>query len=476
MLMAIMFVGRIQELEILHREYDRSRPSLLVVLGRRRVGKSTLLLKSVESRQHIYYQASKLTDLDNQILFKQVIKAELGSDPILDSLNDWDGLFSYLQQVAENKRPGLTVILDEFPYLCEAQPGLPSILQRAWDRIQAKASPINLVLCGSKISFMEELLAERNPLRGRQTVELDVAPLTYRDAASCFPNWSPIEQLYAYGVFGGMPYYLSLCDPSVSLSTNIREVILDRGAALHDEPNLLLQAELTSVSRYASTLRAIADGCTEWGDILGRIRDIKDGGQLGPYVKKLEGLRLVQIVRSLDADERQRQRRYYLDDPFLFFWYRFVLPNRSALESGHAQVVYERMIEPFLDDYMGGIFERVCQEYMRWYGQELLEVPAQEVGRIWTGDFDIDVAGKLLDGSAFYGECKWWKNPVGENVLDHLIETSAKTAYGREKDSTPRHYIIFARQGFTTDLQARAVANPQIHLVTPEKLLDIAAN
>jgi uncharacterized protein len=111
-----------------------------------------------------------------------------------------------------------------------------------------------------------------------------------------------------------------------------------------------------------------------------------------------------------------------------------------------------------------------CQEYMRWYGQELLEVPAQEVGRIWTRDFDIDVAGKLLDGS-LYGECKWWKNPVGENVLDHLIETSAKTAYGKGKESTPCHYIIFARQGFTPDLQARAAANPQIHLVTPEKLL-----
>jgi uncharacterized protein len=134
-------------------------------------------------------------------------------------------------------------------------------------------------------------------------------------------------------------------------------------------------------------------------------------------------------------------------------------------------VVYERVIEPFLDDYMGGIFERVCQEYMRWYGQELLNVPAQEVGRIWTGDFDIDVAGKLLDGAAFYGECKWWKKPVGENVLDHLIETSAKTVYGKGKESTPHHYIIFARQGFTTDLQARAAANPQIHLVTPEKLL-----
>jgi uncharacterized protein len=101
----------------------------------------------------------------------------------------------------------------------------------------------------------------------------------------------------------------------------------------------------------------------------------------------------------------------------------------------------------------------------------LLNVPAQEVGRIWTGDFDIDVAGKLLDGSAFYGECKWWKKPVGENVLDHLIETSAKTAYGKGKESTVHHYIIFARQGFTTDLQARATANPQIRLVTPEKLL-----
>jgi uncharacterized protein len=466
--MLAMFVGRVQELQILGREYNRSRPSLIVVLGRRRVGKSTLLLKSMEGRPHIYYQATKLTDSDNQMLFKQAIAAELGSDPLLDSLNDWAGIWSYLQQVAA-QRPGLTVILDEFPYLCEAQPGLPSILQSAWDRIQAQATPLNLVLCGSKISFMEELLAERNPLRGRQTIELDLAPLPYRDAVCCFPDWSPIEKLYAYGVFGGMPYYLSLCDPSAPLAVNIREVILDRGAALHDEPNLLLQAELTSVSRYASILRAIADGCTEWGDILGRLRDIKDSSQLSPYVKKLEGLRLIQIIRSLDAHERQRQYRYYLDDPFLSFWYRFVLPNWSALESGHSQAVYERMIEPVLDDYMGGLFERICQEYMRLYGQELLGNPAQEVGRIWARDFDIDVAGKLLDGSVFYGKCKWWKNLVGENILDRLIENSTRTTYG--KGNIPCHYLIFARQGFTADLKARATNNPNVHLVTPEKLL-----
>jgi uncharacterized protein len=206
-----------------------------------------------------------------------------------------------------------------------------------------------------------------------------------------------------------------------------------------------------------------------WRDILGRLRDIKDSSQLSPYVKKLEGLRLIQIIRSLDAHERQRQYRYYLDDPFLSFWYRFVLPNWSALESGHSQAVYERMIEPVLDDYMGSLFERICQEYMRLYGQELLGNPAQEVGRIWAGDFDIDVAGKLLDGSVFYGECKWWKNLVGENILDRLIENSTRTTYG--KGNIPCHYLIFARQGFTTDLRARAANHPNVHLVTPEKLL-----
>jgi uncharacterized protein len=462
------FIGRTQELELLRREYDRPRPSLIVLYGRRRVGKSTLILESLHGSRFAYHQASRLTDPDNLSLFKRTLETELGADPILSSLTDWTGVLAYLETLARTQ-PGLTVVLDEFPYLCEAQSALPSLLQAVWDRIRANDVPLNLVLCGSSIAFMEDLLAERNPLRGRQTLTLDLEPMPYRDAAQWLPSWSADAQLTLYGVLGGMPYYLSLLNPDVSLETNLLEMILERGAPLFDEPNQLLQSELSAPQRYASVLRAISDGCHDWGEIIGRVRDFKDGAQLAPYIKKLEGLRLIEVTRSLDASEKDRNRRYDLADPFLEFWFRFVLPNRSALEAGHAREVLEALILPFMEDYMGGAFERICREFVRLHGQELLGVAAREIGRVWAGDYDLDVAGELLDGSSVYGECKWWKDAVGENVLERLLETSKRAKYGSRDART--QYLLFSRSGFTPALKARAKREPKLHLVELASLL-----
>ena len=270
------FIGRTQELELLQTEYASPRPSLIVLYGRRRVGKSTLILESLCKYKHVYHQASRLTDTDNLNLFKRSLETTLGSSPILNALNDWSGLFAYLEIVAQ-AQPGLTVVIDEFPYLCEAQPGLPSLLQAAWDRIRANNTRLNLILCGSSIAFMEDLLSERNPLRGRQNLNLDLEPMPHRDVARWVPTWSKDDQLRLYGVLGGMPYYLAMVNPEISLQENLLEIVLKRGAALFDEPTQLLQSELNAPARYASILRAIADGCHDWGEIIGRVKDFKDG-------------------------------------------------------------------------------------------------------------------------------------------------------------------------------------------------------
>ena len=109
---------------------------------------------------------------------------------------------------------------------------------------------------------------------------------------------------------------------------------------------------------------------------------------------------MIDIAWSLDANEKDRNRRYTLQDPFLEFWYRFVLPNQSALEAGHARGVLEKLIVPFLEDHMGAVFEVICREYVRFHAQEILEYPARTVGRVWAAGYDLDVAGELLDGSS----------------------------------------------------------------------------
>jgi AAA+ ATPase superfamily predicted ATPase len=463
------FVGRELEIKAIQRELDRPRPSVLVLRGRRRVGKSRLLIEATRGRPTIYYQATRIAESMSLSLFKAEASRVIGGDSLLDSLSDWLGVLTFVEQVAADRIPGLTVVLDELPYLCETDPSLPSVLQKYCDGLRERGAHMNVVLCGSKISFMEELLGEKNPLHGRQTLELDLGPLSYREAAGFFPDWSQEERLRAYGILGGIPYYLNLCDPAFTLDENVLDLVLTMGAPLGDEPNNLLQAELRDVTRYATILRSVADGCTNSKEIIGRVRELKDASALAPYLQKLAELRLIRIVRSLDAAERERDRRYYLDDPFLAFWYRFYLPNVSPLAASHAHEVWRHAIQPHLNDYMGGLFEWICRDYARLYLSEVLPGPAQQVGQIWASDYDIDVAGRLLTGAAFAGECKWWSAPVGSNILDHLRETAARTPY--ERDAGERYFLLFSRSGFTPELKRRARKDPTVRLLGPAELL-----
>ncbi len=464
------FVGRRKEMAAIEKELDRRRPSLLAVYGRRRVGKSTLLARATGDRPTIYYQATKVVGSMNLDLLRKEIGDFVGErDPLLEGIEQWEALLSYVISLAGGRSEPLTLVIDEFPYICETVKALPSILQKIFDTAVADGIPLNLVLCGSQIAFMEELLGEENPLRGRQTLELNLEPMPYRDAAEFFPDWSLVERLSAYGVFGGMPYYLQLCDPEQSLRQNILDVVLDPGAPLSNEAFNVLQAELSSPTRYATILQAVASGCTTTGEILGRTREISDSRALAPYIKKLEALRLIRITRSLDAAPRGRNRRYYLADPFLAFWFRFCTPNSSAIATGHGEELYRDVIEAQFSDYMGEIFEWIGRQYVSHYATRQLSTAAGEVGKIWGSDYDIDIAATLLDGSVLYGECKWWSRKVGENVLDQLKEDAAKTDYGDDADTV--HWMLISRSGFTDELRQRSSHCDTLHLVTPADLL-----
>lgn len=460
------FVGRARELAAIREELQRQRPSLIVVYGRRRVGKSTLLAEATRTDPTIYYQATEVVSSVNlELLKKQIARFLDEPDPVFEGIDRWEPLLSFVVELSARKPDGLTLVLDEFPYICDTTEGLPSIVQKVFDRAVSKNRALNLVLCGSQIAFMEELLGEKNPLRGRQTLELNLEPMPFREAVEFMPNWSPQQQLSAYGIFGGMPYDLQLCDPERCLRANVIDVIFATGAPLSNEVSNVLQGELTAPARYATILQAIGTGCTTTGDILGRTREISDARALTPYIKKLEALRLIRITRSLDASPKSRNRRYYLADPFLVFWYRFGLPNSSALATGHAEAVYDEVVQPRFAEHMGEIWEWIARQYIPRYGTEVLGSAAQESGKIWGADFDIDVAAMLLDGTVVFGECKWWAGPVGENVLYQLQEDAEKTDYGKGDDTV--HWMLFSKSGFTEKLRERAEISEALYLLEP---------
>lgn len=181
------------------------------------------------------------------------------------------------------------------------------------------------------------------------------------------------------------------------------------------------------------------------------MRDIGDSSRLTPYMERLQRMRLERAVQSMDAEPQSRNRHYFIADPLTSFWHPFVRPNMSSVAQGFGPAVWQHQVAPHLDEFMG---EEICREHARRHSQERLSAPAQEIGQVWGPDYDIDVAGRLLDGSVLYGECKWSRNEVGEGVLDTLLGRAERTSYGR--GATQRYFALYARSGpkdtWTTDM------------------------
>ncbi|HZV04733.1 MAG TPA: ATP-binding protein [Gemmataceae bacterium] len=463
-----MFIGRKSELASLAEEFGAARPSLVIIYGRRRVGKSELIREAAQQRPHVIYQATRVASSLNLEACKTEVARSLGDDPLLAGIGDWLSLLHYLARSAERVK-GLTFALDEFPYLSDAEPALQSVIQKFWDSDAPRSGNLKLVLCGSMIAHMEDLLAERNPLYGRKTMTMDLRQLSVRDAQQFFPRYTPEDRLMAYAVFGGVPYYLQLCDPDATLEDNIVRLLLSDTGPLLDEPTVLLQAELRDIQRYASILWAIASGCTKYGEIIGRVKEFGESGTLGQYIEKLERMRLIRIVRSIDASPKERDRRYFIAEPLVGFWHRFVRPNLSSIAEGFGRDVWRHQIRPRLPEFMGAAFEDICRDHARRHSQERLPAPAQEIGRIWHGDYDLDIAGRLLDGAMLFGECKWSDSEIGEGVLEKLIERSALTSYGRGEER--RYFALYAKKGFTEAVRKRSAGDPSIVLHTPDTIL-----
>ncbi len=453
-----MFINRHQELAALERMFQSEIAELFVLYGRRRVGKTELLLQFCKNKRSIYFLASQLKERDHLQQLVEIARHVI-NDPLLQSLafNDWESALIYFVQQAQEER--LVLVLDEFQYLCEDNAALPSLIQRFWD-LHGKNSKLLLILCGSQVSFMErEVLAERSPLYGRRTGQLRLMPLSYRDSGYFFSEYPAKEKLIAYGVLGGIPAYLNqfaLRSSNYSqrmLEQHIKSELLTPQGYLFDEVNFLLRTELREPRTYASLLHAIAGGATRLNEISQRVG--LSPTDVNKYLNVLRELELVKRETRVTERAPQKSKRglYKIEDNYVKFWFRFVLPNRSLIESGNIDLVYQQMIIPYLSQYMGEIFEGICRQYIRHYWQEKLKVAPKKIGGYWESNLEIDILTENVDGSHWFGECKWWNAPVGENVLNHLIENASKVPNQWQRN--PR-YILFSANGFTDALKQRA--------------------
>lgn len=480
------FIDRIEELRELEDRWG-PRPQLYLLWGRRRVGKSALIREFARGKDAIIYQAVTGTAADQLSLLTRRIRA-WRDDPVLAAapLVNWDQAFAYLEGLGRTRRSQgspLLLVFDEVQYLDEADASIISRLQEFLEVVKHDDLPLFIVIAGSSISFFEERILI-GKVFGRRTAGGLLAPLGYRDGARFFPSWTPVDQVRAWAVLGGMPYYLEQFDPERSLAWNIRQRILRRNQVLYNEAELLLRDELRDAPTYLSVLSAIAGGDTKVSDIHARTR--VPVTSLSSILRRLERLHLIERMVPVTEDAARSKRGLWLiSDNYLAFWFRFVRPNAVELEAGRADDIWADEVAPNLDRFVSKpAFERLCRAFVRdGIGRDRRLPSRGSVGAWWGGITESSPGGPrtvqresevvVIDGRrlVLVGEAKWTDGRVGREALDQLRRT-ASSLPGYEPGKT--RLALFARDAFSDDLR-RAEADGEVLLLTARDMLEVAA-
>lgn len=459
---------RDQEWQTLSAIWRKARPDLVFVVGRRRVGKSFVLSRFSREVGGIYYQATRRTEAEQLAGLTRVIGEHFG-DPALQhgiAFPSWEDLFGYLTTRAGGKP--FFLVLDEFPYLAAAAPALTSIIQSLWDH-QWQGSRFKLVLSGSYITAMNRLEEMDQPLYGRRTAKLVVGPFSFADASRFMPRYELREQLVGYGLFGHLPGHLALLDPERPLAENVAEALLTPTGRLVDEAQHMLDAFTVDAHVHYSIVEAIAAGEHTWSGITKRVG--RTGGSLLRPLQWLEEMQVIARVVPATEKNPQRSRRvlYRIVDPYVAFWHRTVarLVNAGSLGLMPPERLWEDVIVPDLDDYMGAIFEEICRDFVRQ--TDRLPFRPLRVGEWWdaTSQNQVDVVATGVAGELLVGECKW-----GRVTSAHLatLRTRALAVSAELPRVRNMHLALFTGRGEADEEVRREAEAGSVLLFSAEDL------
>ena len=480
-----MFIGRKQELQFLEDKYNSKNGQLVVLYGRRRVGKTETLREFCRNKPHVFYSCREISDkLQLRSFSEKLLNEKIPAASYIKKFADWEAALRCITDLpyGDNKK---LLIIDEFPYMCRNNESIPSILQNLWDEV-FKDENVMIVLCGSAMSFIEkELLAEKNPLYGRATGIYKMESMGFYDAAKFFPNYSDRDKIIAYAVLGGIPHYLAQFDPDLSLDDNIKKNILTKGCALYSEVEFLLRQELRETPLYNSIIEAVALGNTKLNDISTKSL-VEDTSKTSVYLKKLIELEIIEREFSVDDGTKERANTnrglYRLTDNFFRFWYAFVFTNYSELEGGDVDGVFEYAIKPSLHEFASFAFEDVCREYVRemqkanklpfrykrmgrWWGKTTV----RRRDRIESQETEIDLLAVSAKSDKYLvGECKFKGRPFS---YGEYLDTAAKLAPIKEKAEF--YYYLFSESGFDEKVVSEAAVNASIKLINVEDIVNI---
>jgi hypothetical protein len=433
--MVQLFVDRVLELEALEREYAKGRAGLAVVYGRRRVGKTELLLHFMEGKGGIYFLSDRRGYLENLREFQKVAASVIGN-PLLEraAFASWLEMFERLVETMGERR---LIVIDEYPYLIEE--GANEEFQKVWDAVLSKGRTF-LVLVGSSLSMMErKVLSHTAPLYGRRSMQLHVGSLRWEDLRGFYPRYTTEQIIETYSVLDGIPLYLEQFSEASGVLDNLQENYLRKDAFLYEEAEFLLLEEFREPRRYFAILQAIASGKRRFGEIADATH--MDKTALSKYLSSLQELRIIADDVPFGA-KRGRLRRYRLSDNYLGFWFRYVFPNKALVEVGRAREVLDIVRETFAE-HVSRTFEAVVRDTLLRHG------PWRTVDPWWDrkGENEIDaIAEDAKARRVLFAEAKWTSRKTGWETAETLIGKSQMSPVGPGME---RSYLVASRSGFT---------------------------
>ena len=463
------FLGREKEILDLEKEYNRD-GGFVVIYGRRRIGKTTLIKQFIKSKTAFYFLATKEVESQSMKRFAGVIARTTGNSVLQKAaFSDWLDLF---QAVADYKPDEKKVlVIDEFPYLVKVNDSFPSILQNAWDEI-LKDSNVMLILCGSLISMMKKYaLSYESPLYGRRTAQMRIAPLPF---TTVYENQklSFEEAAEQYSITGGVPKYMEFFSDGQPLYEQIKENVLSKNGFLYEEPNFLLTDEVQVPTNYFSIIKVIADGNHKLGTIAGILG--LETSALTPYLKTLSELGFIekQVPVTEKNAEKTRKGLYFISDNFLRFWFRYVYPYKGELELDNTQISLDELDKDFKEKFVAFAYEDICKEiFARLCSDKAIDFTPSKIGSYWlndkSGNTQIDVmAVDTVNKRLFAGECKYHNQPIDADVYFELVK---KVDNSSEIKSAFKGYTViygvFSKSGFTSRMTDISNSNPNLFLI-----------
>lgn len=445
------FIDREQEMETLQSEYERDGSALVILYGRRRVGKTTLVSEFIKDKNALFFLASEESEAQNRMAFKDKAAEFIDSDLLRGaSVSNWDTVFKAIMETPFDSKP--VIVIDEFQYIGKSNPAFPSVFQRIWEEL-LKDKQVMVILCGSLISMMvSQTLAYGSPLYGRRTAQIRLAQIPFQYYHEFFPAKSRNELIESYSVTGGVPKYIRSFAESKDIYDAIQKGVLNKSSYLYDEPHFLLQQEISEVGSYFSIIKAIAAGNSRLSAIAS-VLELK-ATSLTKYLKTLMDLDILEreVPVTEENPEKSKKGLYKIKDNYIRFWFAFVYPNLSFIESGNTRIVMNKIKKSFVSNQVAFVYEDICRaEMWNMNAEDAWSFHFSKVGRYWDSQVEIDIAAVDPEGNnLILGECKYWQEQVGINILRALEEKAAHVNWRKTDRKT--WYVLFSANGFTPEL------------------------